>query len=128
MCMYNKRIAIKKILEKEFTVYNIGILEKTAPLSLPFVILKMTGERRAMRSCFITFSVFIYAPIKSPFILDESEKKVRKLLHKKRIESDEGAFFVECTGSSLDFINAEFNAKMGAVGKVIEFKIPVLDQ
>ena len=125
--MINKRIAIKKILEEEFPVYHIGILEKEAQLSLPFVILEMTGERHIMRSRFVTFSVFIYAPIKSPFILDESEKKVRKLLHNKRIESYEGAFFVECTGSSLDFINSNLNAKMGAVGKVIEFKIPVLD-
>jgi len=118
--MCNKRIAIKKVLAKEFTVYNIGILEKTALLSLPFVILEMTGERRAMRSCFITFSVFIYAPIKSPFILDESEKKVRKLLHKKRIETGGVAFWVECVASSADFVSE----KIQAVGKILEFKIP----
>ena len=57
--MINHRIAIKKLLEKDFTIYHVGILEKDAPLSFPFIIIEMSGERRAMRSRFITFSIFI---------------------------------------------------------------------
>jgi len=115
-----RRTAIKKVLEKEFTVYNVGILDKEAKLTLPFLILGMSGERRAMHSCFITFSIFIYVPIIAPIILDECEKKVRKLLHKKRIESDDGAFFVECDRSTAEFVSE----KMEALCKVIEVRIP----
>lgn len=124
--MINKRRAIKKVLEDEFTVYDIGILDKDAYLSLPFVVLSIIEERHLMRSHFITFSVYVYASIKTPLILDDCEKKIKMLLHKKRIKSDEGAFFVEYTGTTLDFINMKINAEMGALAKVIEFKIPLI--
>ncbi len=116
------RKAIKKVLEKEFTVHNIGVLDKNATLDLPFVILEMNGLRRAMRSAYLTFSVFMYVPIKLPIKLDECEKKVMRLLHKKRIEGKEGAFYVENMGSGADFINEKINA----LGKVIEFRVPTI--
>lgn len=120
--MGSPRIAIKKLLEKEFTVYHVGILDDSAILTLPFLILEMTGEHRTMRSHFVTFSIYIYAPIKAPFILDECERKVKKLLIKKRIKTKESSFIVESLGSSGEFINE----KLRALGKIIEFKIPLV--
>ena len=120
--MYNKRIAIKKMLEKEFTVYHSGEIEGGGRLNFPFVILEMTGERQLMRSRFITFSVFLYVSIKAPVILDNCEKQVKKLLNKKRLEVGERAFWIECTGASAEFVDE----KMGALGKIIEFKIPLV--
>ena len=120
--MYNRRIAIKRILEEEFTVYHSGEIEGNAHLNFPFVILELTGERQPMRSHFRTFSVFLYVSIKAPVILDSCEKRVKKLLHNKRIEVGTRAFLAECTGSSAEFVNE----KMKALGKVIEFKIPLV--
>jgi len=120
--MISKRSAIKKILETKIPVYNSGVLEKDAKQKPPFLILEMTGERQAMKKHLITFSVFIYAPLKAVTMVDLIEKEVIRLLHKKRIECDEGAFYVEGAKGGADFVNE----KIGAVGKEIEFTIPYI--
>ena len=120
--MLNKRVAIKKVLESKFNVYHSGELSGKAHMNMPFLILEMTGERHIMHSHFITFSIFIYAPIKVPMMLDDCVKQVKALLNKKRIEMGSVAFFVEYTGGSAEFIDE----KMHVLGRVLEFKIPLI--
>ena len=118
------RLAIKRELETLYPTFNTGILEKNAQLEDTRLVLSFENEIKTSSGRVQLINVIIYTPIKAPLMLDDASEKVKLLLHKRRLKKvrSEGHFWVEYAGFQGDFVEE----RIDALGRILEFKIPLL--
>ena len=118
------RLAIKKELEKLYPTFHVGILDKDAQLKEVRLVLSFENEINTFSARVQLINVIIYCPIKAPLMLDTASAKVRHLLHNKRLKKarSDGFFLIEYAGFQGDFVEE----KIGALGRILEFKVPMV--
>ena len=118
------RVAIKKELEKLYPTFHVGVLSKDAQLEDIKLVLSFENEIKTFSGRVQLINVIIYVPIKAPLMLDDATEKVITLLHKKRLKKGRGTgfFWIEYGSFQGDFVEN----KIGALGRILEFKIPLV--
>lgn len=118
------RLAIKKELDTLYPTFHMGLLDKNIQLEEVRLVLSFENEIKTFSNRVQLFNVIIYVPIKAPVMLDDASSKVRNFLHNKRLQKRRGSgfFLIEYAGFSGDFVEE----KIGALGRILEFKVPMV--
>lgn len=113
---------IIKELQNIYPCYNIGNLDDKSILNKPFFVCESSGIVQLHNSQYEMFSVYIYAPVSAPLILDATTKKLINSLHKKTLKKkkETGYFYLEVNNVSGDFLDKS----LSMIFRIVELKAP----